>query len=81
MIVFSYVPWWLWFLIGFIVGTIVGVKFLPKPRDGSIYVTERGESDNLLFEFNISPEKIPRMKDVNFKVQIVDDPSQKLQTP
>lgn len=81
MSVFAYIPWWLWFLLGLIAGVVIGIVFVSRPRDGSIYVTETGESDNLLFEFNIPPEKIPRMKDVNFKVQIVKDPSQKLQIP
>ena len=78
---FEFVPWWIWFVIGFIVGVIIAVTFEQRPKDGVIHVTEKGDSENLLFEFNIPPEKIPQMKNVNFKVQIEEDPSKNLQAP
>ena len=78
---FEFVPWWIWFAIGFIIGIVIAVTLEQRPKDGVIHVTEKGDRENLLFEFNIPPEKIPQMKNVNFKVQIEENPSQNLQAP
>ncbi len=70
-------------LLGVAVGFVIGVWSINwQKSDGKIHVTlgDEEKNDRYLFEFNIPPEKIPRMKNVVFKVQL-EQSSQKLQSP
>lgn len=73
-------PWQLIFTVGLIVGCLIGILLShdKKSHDGIIHVTQGEESDKYLFEFNIPPEEIPRMKNVIFEVRVEDE--QNLQT-
>ena len=64
-------PWYLIFLLGLTIGFLLGIfSFDRKSHDGVIHITQGEENDKYLFEFNIPPEKIPRMKNVIFAVKI-----------
>ena len=70
--------WWFIGLIGICIGFIIGrIAIDFNKSDGIIHVTQGDEKDQYLFEFNIPPEQIPKMKQVVFKVQI--EKSQNLQ--
>lgn len=64
-------PWWLWLVIGLLVGFIFGTIIVDmKKHDGVIHITREENTDKYLFEFNIPPEKIPQMKNVIFAVKL-----------
>lgn len=65
-------PWYLIFAVGLIVGYLIGMLLSldRKSHDGVIHVTQGEDRDKYLFEFNIPPEKIPRMKNVIFAVKV-----------
>ena len=69
---------WVIGLICICIGLIFGLITVDwKHTDGVIHVKQGNEKDQYLFEFNIPPEQIPKMRQVVFKVQI--EQSQNLQ--
>lgn len=69
---------WVIGLICICIGLIFGLITVDwKHTDGVIHVTQGEDKDKYLFEFNIAPEQIPKMKQVIFRVSIED--SQNLQ--
>ena len=75
-------PWWVMLLLGLSLGLIFGSFVMGKiGHDGLIHVTlgEGEDKDLYLFEFNVPPEEIPKMKHVVFKV-VIDKSSQKIQS-
>lgn len=80
MDILNSIPWWILFITGFVIGAIGMRLYLANESHGAIHVTHGEDSDKYLFEFNIPPENIPKMKKVVFRVVIVDDASQNLQS-
>lgn len=79
MDILNTVPWWILFLVGLVIGSLAMQLYLSTKHDGSIYVTHGEETDKYLFEFNIPPEQIPKMKQVVFAVKIITEEPQNLQ--
>ena len=72
-------PWWFFMIFGMSIGYVVGVLLYRAAFDGVIHVTQNDDKDTYLFEFLIPPEKIPKIKNVMFRVKLEKDDSQKLQ--
>ena len=73
MALLNTLPWWVMLLLGLSLGLIFGSFVMAKiGHDGLIHVTlgEGEDKDLYLFEFNVPPEEIPKMKTVTFKVVI-----------
>lgn len=74
-------PWWAWLILGLLAGFILGSLITDRhKRDGVIHVARSEEKDRYLFEFNIPPEDVPKMKQVVFEVRL-EDSSQEIQSP
>ena len=74
------IPFWIWWLLGFITGFGLELFLCSQKKDGIIHVTQGEESDKYLFEFNVPPEQIPKRNQIIFAVKIEEDGSQNLQT-
>lgn len=71
MLIDIFGSWWFISLIGACIGLVIGLICVDfKQASGVIHVTQGEEKDQYLFEFNIPPEDIPKMKRIIFKVQI-----------
>ena len=71
------VPFYIWWIIGFIAGFGLECFICSCRKDGVIHVTREQEGDKYLFEFNVPPEEIPAMSQVVFKTRI--EPPQRQQ--
>lgn len=78
MIDISAIPFWAWWFLGVAVGAWIIYVICSRRKDGVIHVTLGEEKDNYLFEFNIPPEEVPKMKQVVFVVKI---DAKKIQSP
>lgn len=78
MIDISATPFWAWLFLGVAVGAWIIYVICSRRKDGVIHVTLGEEKDNYLFEFNIPPEEVPKMKQVVFVVKI---DAKKIQSP
>lgn len=78
MIDISVIPFWAWWFLGVAVGAWIIYVICSRRKDGVIHVTLGEEKDNYLFEFNIPPEEVPKMKQVVFVVKI---DAKKIQSP
>ena len=63
-------PFWIWWLLGMIMGAGIVYIICSHRKDGVIHVLIGEEKDNYLFEFNIPPEEIPTMNQVVFAVKL-----------
>lgn len=72
------IPFWAWWFLGVAVGAWIIYVICSRRKDGVIHVTLGEEKDNYLFEFNIPPEEVPKMKQVVFVVKI---DAKKIQSP
>ena len=75
-------PWWVMLVLGCVVGFLIGVFCLDfMKHDGVIHVFKEEDKDRYLFEFNIPPEDIPKMKIISFGVKLEkEDGSKNLQS-
>lgn len=71
---------WPLFIVGLLIGFIAGT-FIHDRSHGVIHITHEEDHDNYLFEFNIPPEDVPKMKQVIFATKIEEKgSSQNLQS-
>ena len=71
-------PFYFWVILGFILGFGIEFFIYSNRRDGVIHIYKKDEEERYLFEFNIPPENIPKMKQVVFYTKEEDDDSQNL---
>lgn len=74
------IPFYIWWIVGFMVGFGLELFIRSSRKDGVIHVTQQEEGDKYLFEFNIPPEEIPTMSQVVFTVKLEKADSQNLQS-
>ena len=75
----THVRYYIWWMVGFIVGFGLELFICSRRKDGVIHITHEEDGDKYLFEFNIIPEKIPAMNQVVFKTSIEKN-EQKIQS-
>ena len=76
---FNNIPFYIWWITGFIVGFGLEFFLYSIRKDGVIHITHEEDKDSYLFEFNIPPEEIPTMSYVVFKTRIEPN-KQKIQS-
>lgn len=75
---FSNVPFYIWWIVGFIAGFGLELFLCSLRRDGVIHIFHEEDNDRYLFEFNIPPEEIPTMSQVVFITKIAKPENENL---